>query len=45
MMKHNNGIVSHLVVTNISFLEEIKTQTRLYSSESIQGVLDISLEN
>ena len=31
MMKHNNGIVSHLIVTNTSFLEEIKMQKHVFT--------------
>ena len=31
MMKHNNGIVSHLIVTNTSFLEEIKTRKHVFT--------------
>ena len=30
-MKHNNGIVSHLIVTNTSFLEEIKTRKHVFT--------------
>ena len=31
MMKHNNGIVSHLIITNTSFLEEIKTRKYVFT--------------
>ena len=30
-MKHNNRIVSHLIVTNTSFLEEIKTRKHVFT--------------